>query len=81
MSIPYQLQSVDAWLRAIIKHMRLRKRGHGGEASNALIITIPDNLSEKGVEILLDFVTRQLRKRATPRKRSVTASQIALTIS
>jgi hypothetical protein len=39
--IPHQYQSVDSWLRAINKHRKLRRVGHGGGKSSALIISIP----------------------------------------
>ena len=65
--IPAEYQSVDAWLRAVIKHMALRLPGHGGEATNALLISIPTNLKDFGMDAWIDYETRKLRKRATSR--------------
>jgi len=65
-TIPVEHQSVDAWLRAIIKHMSLRLPGHGGEKTNAVVITV---LKDHGKyeDMWIDSVTRKLRKRATSR--------------
>lgn len=30
MTIPFEQQDIDAWLRAVIKHMSMRREGHGG---------------------------------------------------
>lgn len=67
-TIPYPLQSVDAWVRAVIKHMSLRKRGKGGETTKALVITIPILNRKQSIENWLEFTTKRLRKRVTPRK-------------
>lgn len=75
MSIPFSLQSVDAWLRAVIKHMSLRKRGHGGAYTNALVVTIPDDLSNNGVDNWIAYVTSKLRSRAKSRNK-LTAQNI-----
>lgn len=66
-TIPVEHQSVDAWLRAVIKHMSLRRPGHGGAITKALLISIPDNLKDVGMEAWIDYETRKLRKRATSR--------------
>jgi hypothetical protein len=66
-TIPAEQQSVDAWLRAVIKHMALRRPGHGGEVTKALLISIPENLKEIGMDAWIDYETRKLRKRATGR--------------
>lgn len=66
-TIPAEQQSVDAWLRAVIKHMALRRPGHGGEVTKALLISIPENLKEIGMDAWIDYETRKLRKRATSR--------------
>ena len=65
-NIPVENQSVDAWLRAIIKHMALRLPGHGGEKTNAVVITVLKDY-EKYEDMWIDFTTRKLRKRATSR--------------
>lgn len=64
MKIPYTQQDIDAWLRAIIKHMATRRVGHGGAYTDAKVITIPVGLTEAGIEFWLDYVTSDLRKRA-----------------
>ena len=66
-TIPASQQSVDAWLRAVIKHMALRRPGHGGEVTKALLISIPTDLKETGMDAWIDYETRKLRKRATSR--------------
>ena len=62
-SIPFTMQSVDAWVRAVILHMGRRKRGHGGETTDAVVISIPQDLTERAVENWLEYVTTKLRKR------------------
>ncbi|QWE21942.1 hypothetical protein FD975_06570 [Polynucleobacter sp. AP-Jannik-300A-C4] len=66
-TIPAEQQSVDAWLRAVIKHMAMRRPGHGGEVTKALLISIPEDLKEIGMDAWIDYETRKLRKRATSR--------------
>jgi len=62
LSIAWAQQSVDAWLRAVIKHMKLRKPGHGGQATDALLITMFKGLPAIKEEMWIDYVTRKLRK-------------------
>lgn len=69
--IPYSLQSVDTWVRAIIQHMGERKPGHGGAKTKAIVVTVPDNLSETAVENWIGYVTKQLRKRVAKRTKVV----------
>lgn len=38
-TIPGLMQSVDAWLRAVIMHMSQRRPGHGGGYTKAIVIT------------------------------------------
>ena len=66
-TIPAEQQSVDAWLRAVIKHMALRRPGHGGEVTKALLISIPTDLKAIGMDAWIDYETRKLKKRATSR--------------
>ena len=61
-TIPFKNQSVDAWLRAVKKHMSLRPVGHGGLGTDALIITVYRGLGVKEESIWIDYVTRKLRK-------------------
>ncbi len=63
--VPYPMQTPDAWLRAIVKHMATRREGHGGAYTDAYVVTIPDNLSKAGIELWIEYVSTQLRKRAT----------------
>ena len=68
-----QYQSVDAWLRAIIKHMSLRLPGHGGQKTNALVISIyPSPDPDKN--IFVDYEIAKIRKRATQRVKSIKIS-------
>ena len=67
-NIPVEHQSVDAWLRAVIKHMALRSAGHGGQKTNAEVITV---LKDYGnfEDLWIEYVTRKLRKRSRSRIR------------
>ena len=65
-TIPVEHQSVDAWLRAIIKHMSLRLPGHGGEKTNALVISVHKELGNYE-DLWIDYETRKLRKLAKSR--------------
>ena len=64
-TIPGYEQNIDDWLRAVIKHMGLRHRGHGGELTKAVVISIPTGLSSKDIDTWIDYETRKLRKLAT----------------
>lgn len=68
MSIPYSLQSVDAWIRAVIKHMGLRKTGHGGAVTKAVLVSVPALATEAGVDRWIDYTTKKLRKKARIKK-------------
>ena len=65
-TIPYEYQSVDAWLRAIIKHMSLRLPGHGGQKTNAVVITVLKDYG-KYEDLWIEYVSRKLRKRSRSR--------------
>jgi hypothetical protein len=67
-SIPYSLQSVDAWMRAVIKHMGLRKTGHGGAVTKAVLVSVPELTTEASVDRWIDYTTKQLRKTAGKKK-------------
>jgi len=69
MSIPGLEQNIDNWLKAVIKHMGTRRYGHGGEKTNAMVISIPDFKNEQNLERWLSYTTEKIRKKATPRKR------------
>jgi len=62
--IPYAYQSIDAWIRAVIKHMGLRRRGHGGEYTDAELISIPKFRTEDAMELWLKYVEEKLRTKA-----------------
>ena len=66
-NIPVENQSVDAWLRAVIKHMSLRLPQHGGEKTNALVVTMFKDLRQTSEDMWIDYVTRKLRKLAKSR--------------
>ena len=68
--IPYPEQSVDNWIRATMKHLGMRRRGHGGETTKAILISIPDNLTEDNLEQWLSHQTQKIRKKAIPKKRN-----------
>jgi len=69
MSIPGLEQNIDNWLKAVIKHMGTRRYGHGGEKTNAMLISIPDFKNEQNLERWLSYTTEKIRKKSTPRKR------------
>ena len=68
MSIPGLEQNVDNWIKAVIKHIGTRSFGHGGEKTNAMLISIPKFESDEGLERWLSYTTEKIRKKATPRK-------------
>ena len=69
-SISYPYQSIDNWIKAVIKHMATRSFGHGGAKTNAILISIPDKISKEGLEKWLDYQTDLLRKKATKSSRT-----------
>ena len=69
MSIPGLEQNIDNWLKAVIKHMGTRRYGHGGEKTNAMVISIPEFNNNEGLEKWLNYTTDKIRKKATPRTR------------
>jgi hypothetical protein len=70
MSIPGLEQNIDNWLKAVIKHMGTRRYGHGGEKTNAMVISIPDFKTEQDMERWLSYINEKIRKKATPKKRN-----------
>lgn len=64
MSIPYAYQSVDAWIRAVIKHMGERMVGHGGGYTKGYVVSIPTFRNNKEIDLWMDYITKQLKKRA-----------------
>lgn len=68
MKIPAQYQSIDYWIRAVIKHMGLRHKGHGGANTKAILLSIPDNMSQANKDKWLAFVTNKISKIARVKK-------------
>jgi hypothetical protein len=69
LKIPPSDESIDSWIRAVIKHMGTRSFGHGGANTNAMLISIPEFMTEEGLEKWLSYTTEKIRKKAQPRKR------------
>jgi hypothetical protein len=60
-NIPAEHQSVDAWLRAVKKHMNLRLPSHGGEKSNSIVVSAYKELNNYE-DLWVEYVTRKLKK-------------------
>jgi hypothetical protein len=73
MSIPYPLQSVDAWIRAVIKHMGLRKAGYGGAATKAVVVSVPALQTQDDIDAWIEDTGKQLRKKVRAKKIVVAA--------
>jgi hypothetical protein len=71
-SIPHPQQSIDNWIKAVIKHMGTRSFGHGGAYTNAMLVSIPLFNNEQSMEKWLSYTIEKIRKKATPRKRKKT---------
>jgi len=69
MSVPYQYQHIDYWLRAVIKHMATRSTGHGGASTSAVLVSVPIGMSEEGIEKWVVYQTATLRKAAFKHKK------------
>ena len=67
-TIPGTLQSVDAWLRAVIMHMSKRHAGHGGGYSKAIVITPGSFTSEHARDSWIDYEIARLRKKVRVQK-------------
>jgi len=63
-SVPGILHNPDNWLKAIVKHMWTRKPNRGGARTLAEVITVPDGLTEKQIDVWLAYVTDKLKKKA-----------------
>jgi hypothetical protein len=72
-SIPHPQQSIDNWIRAVIKHMGNRSFGHGGAYTKAILISIPEFANDEGFERWLSYTTDKIRKKAQPRTRKIKA--------
>jgi hypothetical protein len=62
-TIPGLLQSVDAWIRAVIMHMSQRRPGHGGGYTKALVITPLAFTTENERDNWIDYEINKLRKK------------------
>ena len=71
MRIPGLLQSVDAWIRAVIKHISMRRPGHGGGYSKAVVITPLAFTTETARDNWIDYEITKLRKKARVVKKKV----------
>lgn len=67
-SIPAENQSIDAWLRAVIKHMGLRLPGHGGAKTNAVLVSVNKEIG-KYEDLWIEYETRKLRKLVAKKSR------------
>lgn len=68
-SIPFQSQSVAAWVQAVAQHMNKRKPGHGGEENFVFVVDIPRLNSEVEIDGWCDWITADLKKRVKSRTR------------
>lgn len=68
MRIPYQEQSVNAWLQAVSQHLHMRRPGHGGEENHNIVVEIPILNSEKAIDNWLAWISADLKKHAMKRK-------------
>jgi hypothetical protein len=69
LKIPPSNQSIDSWIRAVIKHMGNRSFGHGGANTKAILISIPEFKKEEDLEKWLNYMSEKLRHKAKPRNR------------
>ena len=67
-TIPGEFQCIDHWLRAVIKHMGLRHRGHGGEFTKAVLISVPNSTTQKKKDAWLQYATNKLSKQVRVKK-------------
>ena len=67
-TIPGILQSVDAWIRAVIMHISKRHAGHGGGYSKAIVITPGSFTNEQVRDSWIDYEMAKLRKKVRVQK-------------
>ena len=67
-TIPGILQSVDAWIRAVIMHISKRHPGHGGGYSKAIVITPGSFTNEQARDSWIDYEITKLRKKVRVQK-------------
>lgn len=68
LKIPGYLQCIDHWLSAVIKHMGMRHRGHGGEFTKAVVVSVPDATTQENKEAWLNYVNKKLSKKVRVKK-------------
>lgn len=66
-------QSVDDWVRAIIKHMATRKPGHGGAVTDARLVSIPSDLTGSKLDLWLNYEREKLKALAEKKYKSYQA--------
>jgi hypothetical protein len=57
-------QSFDAWIRAVIKHMGKRRKGHGGASTSAVLVSIPVGYTEAQIDEWLTYANDKLKRTA-----------------
>ena len=62
-TIPGLMQSVDAWIRAVIMHMSQRRPGHGGGYTKALVITPLAFTTENERDNWIEYESAKIRKK------------------
>ncbi len=70
MSIPAEYQCIDYWLRAVIKHMSARRGGHGGEVTDAILVSIANFPNQVAKDSWIDSIIKKLNKRSKVKKDS-----------
>ena len=63
MRIPGLMQSVDAWIRAVIMHMSQRRYGHGGGYTRAIVITPQAFTTENERDNWIEYESAKIRKK------------------
>lgn len=63
MTIPGYMQCIDHWLNAVIKHMGMRHRGHGGEGTKAVVVSVPKTTTQENKDAWLNYVNKKLSKK------------------
>jgi hypothetical protein len=68
LSIPFEKQHIDYWLRAVVRHMANRKTGHGGASTSAVLVSIPVGYTEAQIDEWLIYATERIKKAALKHK-------------
>jgi hypothetical protein len=67
--IPYPNQSIDNWIKAVIKHMGTRSLGHGGANTKAILVSIPEIKTKNDFDKWFGYQTEIIKKLAQPKTR------------